>query len=162
MEELEEENNNLTLSLEGAQKENDVIQSSMSELWEAMDQAQVTVEELQNANSTLLTSLETANKTLEQFQSQNQRVFAHLEHFGGLQKLTNKANQVLAIGTTLLSFLAIIMKSTHPITRLHTVCEFLFDKAIFGAHVTKQVLHELYKSYMFEEQKLLFAPWMIQ
>jgi len=73
------------------------------------------MEELQNANSTLLSSLETAKATLEQFQSQNQR--AHLEHFSGLQKLANKADQVLAIGMTLLSFLAIIMKSKHPITR---------------------------------------------
>jgi len=27
--------------------------------------------------------------------------------------------------------------------------------------VTKQVLHELYKSFIYEEQKLLIAPWEI-
>jgi len=126
-----------------------------------MDHVQGTVDELQSKNSTLLSSLEAADETLEGFQSQNHRLFAHLEQFGGLQKLTNTADRVVAIGTTLLSFLAIMMKSKHPITRLRTVCECLFENAIFGEHVTKQVLHELYKKYIYEEQKLLFSPWKL-
>jgi len=72
--------------------------SITEELQKTIKQVQETMEELQNANSTLLSSLETAKATLEQFQSQNQR--AHLEHFSGLQKLANKADQVLAIGMT--------------------------------------------------------------
>jgi hypothetical protein len=75
--------------------------------------------------------------------------------------LTNKADRVVATGMTLLSFLAIIMKSTHPITRLHTVCECLFENAIFGAHVMKQVLQELFKKCIYKEQRLLFAPWKL-
>ncbi len=84
----------------------------------------------------------------------------HLEEFGGLRKLMNKADRVAAISITLVSFLAII---THPITRLHTVCESVFEKDIFGVHVMKWVLQELHKNriYIYDEQKLQFAPWKI-
>jgi len=64
----------------------------MAELQGTMDHVQGTVDELQSKNSTLLSSLEADNETLNRFQSQNQQLFAHLEQFGGLQKLTNKAD----------------------------------------------------------------------
>jgi hypothetical protein len=72
----------------------------------------------------------------------------HLEEFGGLRKLMN-ADRVAAISITLVSFLAIIMKITHPITRLCTVCESVFEKDIFGVHVMKWVLQELHKKHIY-------------
>jgi hypothetical protein len=53
------------------------------------------------------------------------------------------------------------MKHTHPITRLHTICEAIFGAAIFGAAVTKTVLAEVYKKYIFEDHRSSFAPWRV-
>jgi hypothetical protein len=55
--------------------------------------------------------------------------------------------------------MAVIMKHTHPITHLCTVCHALFGATIFGAVVMKAVLSEVYKSYIFEENFSMFAPW---
>jgi hypothetical protein len=53
--------------------------------------------------------------------------------------------------------MAVIMKHTHPITRLRIVCHALFGAAIFGAAVTMAVLSEVYKKYIFEEHCSMFA-----
>jgi hypothetical protein len=84
-----------------------------------------------------------------------------VENFGGLQKITDKATRLHVVGRSLLSLMAVIMKHTHPITRLRTVCHALFGAAIFGAAVTKDVLSEVYKKYIFEEHRSTFASWRV-
>jgi hypothetical protein len=59
----------------------------------------------------------------------------------------------MAIGITVASFLAVVMKSTNPITWLHGVCESLFDKALFGVNETKLVLCEIHQQFIHLEQK---------
>jgi hypothetical protein len=68
-----------------------------------------------------------------------------LDSCGGLKKIDDKSSQLIAISTLLVSFLGVIMKNTHPITRLHAVCEVLFDRCLFGIEATQAVLHDLYK-----------------
>jgi hypothetical protein len=53
------------------------------------------------------------------------------------------------------------MKHTHPITHLRAVCDALFGLAIFGVAVTKTVLGEVYKKYIFEDHRSKFAPWRV-
>jgi len=53
------------------------------------------------------------------------------------------------------------MKHTQPITRLCAVCDAIFGLAIFGASVTKTVLGEVYKKYIFEDHRSMFAPWRV-
>jgi hypothetical protein len=88
-------------------------------------------------------------------------ILREAENFGGLTKIIDKDSRANAIGRFLLSLLAIIMKRTHPITRLRAVCDAIFGLAIFGVAVTKTVLSEVYKKYIFEEHRSKFAPWRV-
>ena len=57
--------------------------------------------------------------------------------------------------------LAILLGRTQATTRLHVVCEALFDNAIFGVEATQVVLKELYQKYFFKQMREMFAPWCV-
>lgn len=82
-----------------------------------------------------------------------------LEEYGGFCKVTNKETLLAALGSAILAILSVVMRKTQPITRLRTISEVLFGKAIHGAAVTGKVLEELYQKYFFKENRELFAPW---
>jgi hypothetical protein len=100
--------------------------------------------EQQEANAILTSSLE----DMQQVKSQSKIIFLGLQELGGLRKFTDKATRVFAIAATILCFLSVIMKGTHPITRLCTLSDAIFEIAIFGAAVTKVVLQDMHKIYL--------------
>jgi len=57
--------------------------------------------------------------------------------------------------------LALLLSRTQATTRLHVVCEALFDNAIFGVEATQVVLKELYQKYFFKQMREMFAPWCV-
>jgi hypothetical protein len=86
-------------------------------------------------------------------------ILKEAEIFRGLKQISRgKEDQLHAIGKFLLSLLSIIMKCTHPITCLRAVCDAVFGLAIFGIAVTKTVLAEVHKKYIYDEEKDKFAP----
>jgi hypothetical protein len=50
------------------------------------------------------------------------------------------------------------MRGTQQYTRLRTVCEALFEKAIFGADATNKVLKEISKKYV---RNCVYVPWKV-
>jgi hypothetical protein len=90
-----------------------------------------------------------------------QHVISAVNNYGGFRKITDKRNRVLAVGAAIVALLSVLMTRTHPITRLRTICEAVFDNAIFGIDVTKVALSELYKKYFFAEQRERFAQWKV-
>ncbi len=80
---------------------------------------------------------------------------------GGFQKIENKGDRSLAIGALLVSYLAIIMRKTQPVTRLRAICDALFSNVIFGVEATRTVLEEIYNKHFFTEQRRVFLPWKI-
>jgi hypothetical protein len=90
-----------------------------------------------------------------------QKVVNTINNNGGFKKIDSKDGCVIAISALLTSFLAIIMRNTHPITRLHTVTDVLFKKMIFGAEITGTVLREIYEKYIIPKQRQIFLPWKI-
>jgi hypothetical protein len=152
-----EANTGLMVSLEDAIDTNLTLSSSLSEMRGRNDELMSSQVEQQDANATLTSLLE----DMQQAKLKCNSIFAGLQELGGLTKLNDKATRVAAIGVTIISLLSVLMKSTHPITRLRTVCDAIFEKAIFGASVTKLVLQEIYKKYIYKEHRSLFAPWKI-
>jgi hypothetical protein len=79
---------------------------------------------------------------------------------GGFHRIDDKGDfslaSSLAIETLLVSYLAIIMRKTQPVTWLHVICEVLFSNVIFGVEATKTVLEEIYKKYIFMDQQRFF------
>jgi hypothetical protein len=51
--------------------------------------------------------------------------------------------------------------NTQPITHLHTVVNCLFGSALFGVEVTKVVLGEVYKKFIFSEHLNTIASWRV-
>jgi hypothetical protein len=90
-----------------------------------------------------------------------QKVVDTINNNDGFKKIDSKDGSVIAISALLTSFLAIIMRNTHPITRLHTVTDVLFNKMIFGAEITGTVLQEIYEKYIIPKQHRIFLPWKI-
>jgi hypothetical protein len=118
-------------------------------------------ERLLAENASLEASSHEAEARVQRLLPDAEPFVREVENFGGLQKITDKATRLHVVGRSLLSLMAVIMKHTHPITRLRTVCHALFGAAIFGAAVTKAVLSEVYKKYIFEEHRSTFAPWRV-
>ena len=71
-------------------------------------------------------------------------------------KVTDKVARVAAVATAILYIVSIIMRGTQQYTRLRTVCEVLFEKAIFGADTTNKVLKEISKKYV---RNCIYVPW---
>jgi hypothetical protein len=157
LDEVIDANMMLQSSLKDAHERNDVVSSSLVQTQEANVTLSASLEEVQRANQSITTLLE----EMQQFRSESDRIFQGLAEFGGLTKITCKARRVAAIGVTIVSFLAVIMRKTQQITRLRAVCESLFDKAIFGVTATKLVLREVHRKFIYPEQKQIFAPWKI-
>ncbi len=82
----------------------------------------------------------------------NNSIFSSYESFGGFSKITDKASRCAAIGTAVVALLPFVMSHTHAITCLQTVCDALFEHAIFGVEATQLVLHEMYHKYFFQEE----------
>jgi len=73
-------------------------------------------------------------------------ILKEVEAIGGLQQISGKKDRLHAIGRFLLSLLSIIMKCTHPITRLRAVCDAVFGLAVCGVTIMKTVLAEVHKN----------------
>ncbi len=84
-----------------------------------------------------------------------------LQNFGGFRKITDKTSRVLAVGGAIIGIMSVLMYKTKPITRLRTICQALFENAIFGVDATKAALSEMYKKHFFKEQRSLFAAWRV-
>jgi len=79
----------------------------------------------------------------------------------GPSKVADKQTRVELIGAMLVTFLACIMKGTHAISRLRTVCDCIFGAAVFGATATKAVLSEVHKKYILAEHQRTFSNWRV-
>jgi hypothetical protein len=99
-------------SLEDVIDTNLTLSSSLSELCERNVELLSSLVEQQDANANLMSSLE----NMQHVKSKSERIFLGLQELGGLRKFTDKATRVAAIATKIISFLSVIMKSTHPIT----------------------------------------------
>jgi hypothetical protein len=132
--ELKRENADLTMALIDA--EDDCVKKSMAS------------EDAEHANATLSASLEEAKCD-------------HVTMLGGGKKLHDKKSRMGAIGSVLMNTLVVIMKHTQPITCLRTVVDCLFSSALFGVEVTKVVLAEVYKKFIFNEHQNTFASWKV-
>jgi hypothetical protein len=87
-----------------------------------------------------------------------QKVVDTINNNDGFKKIDSKDGSVIAISALLTSFLAIIMRNTHPITCLCTVTDVLFNQVIFGAEITGTVLQEIYEKYIMPKQRRIFCP----
>jgi hypothetical protein len=89
------------------------------------------------------------------------KVVKAVECNGGFCKVDGKEQRLNVLGALLLSFLSIIMRHSHPITRLRVITDTLFSKLIFGAEATATVLDEVYEKYVVPKQRRIFLPWKI-
>jgi hypothetical protein len=80
---------------------------------------------------------------------------------GGFEKIESADGRALAIGALLVSYLTVIMRKTQVVTRLHAICDALFNKVIFGVEATATVLGEIYTKHINEQHMLTFLPWKI-
>jgi hypothetical protein len=113
-------NRTLTTSLDVVIDDNLTLRSSLKDICERNDAASSSLVEVQEANATLTGSLEeeqrrnesitTSLEEMQQFRSESEHIFMGLAEFGGLTKITCKASRVAAIGITIVSFLAVIMR----------------------------------------------------
>ncbi len=90
---------------------------------------------LTRAKDKLTEDLKQAKEELNELKS-NTMVSA-LDPFGGLSKIVDKATRVATIGKGILALLSVVMSRTHAATRLQTVCDALFEHAIFGMEATE-------------------------
>jgi hypothetical protein len=135
------------------------LTSERDRLLEEIEQLKAEKESLTSAAESIVGTL-TAELN-EGNSRETQHVISVVNNYGGFRKITDKRNRVLAVGTAIVALLSVLMTRTHPITRLRTICEAVFDNAIFGIDVTKVALSELYKKYFFAEQRERFAPWKV-
>jgi septal ring factor EnvC (AmiA/AmiB activator) len=118
-------------------------------------------EELNVANKKIAELEAELEDTINRQDKNAAEVLKAVDEHGGFKKITDKAAQLLAIGAILVSFLGIIMKRSHNITRLRAVCDAIFNNLIFGAEATAIVLEEIYHKYIFSEQRRVFLLWKI-
>jgi len=130
-----------------------------------LEEAEAKVASLEEALSVANDRIVELEAQLEDLMSNRNRnvtaVMNAVEEHGGFTKITDKVTQLLAIGAMLVSFLGVIMKRSHNVTRLRAVCDALFKNVIFGAEATGIVLEEIYQKYIFSEKKRVFLPWKI-
>jgi len=62
------------------------------------------------------------------------------------------------IGRAILSFIGILMKGTHVISRVRAVADVIFKNELFGAEPTRAVLKEIAAPFIRES---VFVPWKI-
>jgi len=117
-------------------------------------------EELAEAREAVI-ALEAEVTELRQVTAKMQVLADVLEPFGGVKKIDDKSIRVVAVSALLAAFLGVIMKSTHPLTRLRVVCEALFDKCLFGVEATTLMLQELSRKKIFDVHKKKFLPWKV-
>ena len=108
-----------------------------------------------------LERLTAENESLSQSIKETAPFVKSLDQYGGFCKLSNKETLLTALGSAIVAILSVVMRKTQPITRLRTICEVLFDRAIYGAAVTAKVLEEMYQKYFFKEHREIFAPWKV-
>jgi hypothetical protein len=53
------------------------------------------------------------------------------------------------------------MTRTYAVTCLRTVCDALFEQAIFGVEATEVVLKENYQKFYFKRNREIFALWKV-
>jgi hypothetical protein len=88
-------------------------------------------------------------------------VMDSVKNYGGFQKIDSRSDRVFAVGALIVSYLGIIMRKTQSITRLRVVSDAQFNNVIFGVEAARTVLDEIYKKYIFVEQRRVFMPWKI-
>jgi hypothetical protein len=62
-----------------------------------------------------------------------------------LSRITYKAERVTTIGKGIVALLSFVMTRTHAVTCFRTVCDAIFEQAIFGVEATEVVLKEIYQ-----------------
>ncbi len=101
---------------------------------------------LSEQKAVLVEDLKAAREELNELK-QNDLVAA-LNPFGGLSKIVDKATRVAAIGRGIMA-------------RLWTVCDAIFEHAIFGLEATEVVLNKMYQKKFFKRNREVFAPWKV-
>jgi hypothetical protein len=84
-------------------------------------------------------------------------IISALDPFGRLSKKVDKATRVATMGKGILALLSVVMSRTHAATRLQTVCEALFEHAIFGVEATELILNEMYQKFFFQAESWNFC-----
>jgi hypothetical protein len=136
------------------------LELTASSLEDALEKMPALEEELAEAREAVI-ALEAEVTELRQVTAKMQVLADVLEPFGGVKKIDDKSIRVVAVSALLAAFLGVIMKSTHPLTRLRVVCEALFDKCLFGVEATTLMLQELSRKKIFDVHKKKFLPWKV-
>jgi hypothetical protein len=110
---------------------------------------------LSEQKAVLMEDLKAAREELNELK-QNDLVAA-LIPFGGLSKIVDKATRVAVIGRGIMALLSVVMSRTHATTRLRTVCDAIFEHAIFGLEATEVVLNEMYQKNFFKRNREVFS-----
>ncbi len=107
-----------------------------------LEEAEAKVASLEEALSVANDRIVELEAQLEDLMSNRNRnvtaVMNAVEEHGGFTKITDKVTQLLAIGAMLVSFLGVIMKRSHNVTRLRAVCDALFKNVLIFCHVKIQ------------------------
>jgi len=141
-------------------KDLDATWASLEDALEEASQLNVVQEEFALAKETIR-SLQSEVDELRCSQERMKALVDVVEPMGGLKKIDNKELCIAAISSLLVTFLGIIMKSTHPKTRLRAVCEALFDNILFGVEATKVALNKISQSKVLEVHRKIFLPWKV-
>jgi hypothetical protein len=142
-------------------KKKDKVVAFKRRVSQLQERVRILEEEAQEANEKI-TGLEAALEEAIGGRDPNvEKLIGVVNSFGGFQRIEDKGDCKLAIGALLVSYLGIIMRKTHPVTRLRVVCDVLFKNAIFGVESTRAVLDEIYKKYIYMDQRRVFLPWKI-
>lgn len=142
-------------------KKKEKVASLKGKVSQLRERVRVLEEEAQEANETI-NRLESALQEPVGGRDRNvKKVMDAVNCHGGFEKIDSKGDRSLAIGALLVSYLAVIMRKTQPVTRLRAVCDALFSNLIFGVEATRMVLGEIYTKHIFVEQRRVFLPWKI-
>ncbi len=121
----------------------------------------VLVAELKAERDLLACANTALTEELDEVKKSMQAINSAVSPYGGYNKIRDKANRVAAVGAAIIAVISVLMSRTHVLTRPQTICEALFEHAIFGIEETQVMLCEMFKRYFFKEQRELFAPWKV-
>ena len=137
-------------------KKKDKVIALKRRVSQLQERIRILEEEAQEANEKI-TGLEAALEEAIGGRDPNvEKLIGVVNSFGGFQRIEDKGDCKLAIGALLVSYLGIIMRKTHPVTRLRVVCEALFSNFIFGVEATSTVLEEVCKKHICMEHRRVF------
>jgi hypothetical protein len=120
---LKMENSECKEAVENLEEENTKLQKENGELLEEISHLK---EELFSSKVKLLKATE-VNEAYEKI-------------LPNIHKESRRPEMLVTIGATIVAILNVIMRKTQQLTRLHAICEVLFEKELFGAVPTERVL----------------------